>query len=58
MGHRNACIVLIRKPGEKTPLGRPRCRWENSIRMDVREMDGRVWNGFIWLRLGTSGRLL
>jgi hypothetical protein len=26
--------------------------------MDVREMDGKVWTEFIWLRIGTSGGLL
>jgi hypothetical protein len=30
--------VLVRKPEEKSPLGRPRRRWENGIRMDVREI--------------------
>jgi hypothetical protein len=26
--------VLVGKPEGKTPLGRPRCRWEDGIRMD------------------------
>jgi hypothetical protein len=29
--------VLVRKPGGKRPLRRPRRRWENGIRMDLRE---------------------
>jgi hypothetical protein len=29
--------VLVGKPQGKRPLGRPRCRWENGIRMDLRE---------------------
>jgi hypothetical protein len=29
---------LVRKPEGKRPLGRPRCRWENGIRMDLREI--------------------
>jgi hypothetical protein len=28
--------VLVGKPEEKRPLGRPRCRWEDNIRMDLR----------------------
>jgi hypothetical protein len=28
--------VLMRKPEGKRPLGRPRCRWEDNIRMDLR----------------------
>jgi hypothetical protein len=28
-----------------------------NIELDVRE-DGMVWTGLIWLRIGTSGRLL
>jgi hypothetical protein len=29
--------VLVGKPEGKIPLGRPRCRWEDRIRMDLRE---------------------
>jgi hypothetical protein len=28
--------VLVEKPEGKRPLGRPRCRWEDVIRMDLR----------------------
>jgi hypothetical protein len=30
--------VLVRKPEGKRPLGRHRRRWENDIKMDIREM--------------------
>jgi len=30
--------VLVRKPVGKRPLGRPRCRWEDNIKMDVQEV--------------------
>jgi hypothetical protein len=30
--------VLVEKPGGKRPLGRPRCRWENNIKMDLQEV--------------------
>jgi hypothetical protein len=35
---RNAYKVLVRKPEGERPLGRPRRRWEDNIRMDFREM--------------------
>ena len=35
---RNAYRVLVRKPESKRPLGRPRCRWEDNIKMDLREV--------------------
>jgi hypothetical protein len=40
--------ILVGKPEGKRPLGRPRRRWEDGIRMDVREIGlGRV----DWIRL-------
>jgi hypothetical protein len=30
--------VLVGKPEEKKPLGRPRCRWEDGFRMELREI--------------------
>jgi hypothetical protein len=30
--------VLVRKPEGKRPLGRPRCRWEGNIKMDLQEV--------------------
>jgi hypothetical protein len=54
---RNAYRILVVKPEGERPLGRPRRRWEGNIKMDLR-WDGVVWNGLIWLRIGTSGGLL
>ena len=34
---RNACRVLVGNPGSKKPLGRLRRRWEDNIKMDLRE---------------------
>jgi hypothetical protein len=49
----------VGKSEGKRPLGRPRCRWEDNIRMDLREREnGVVWTGLIWLRIGTSGGFL
>jgi hypothetical protein len=39
--------VLVGKPGGKRPLGRPRRRWEDGIRMDLRETG---W-GVKWIQL-------
>jgi hypothetical protein len=39
--------VLVRKPEGKRPLGRPRHRWEDNIKMDIQEMGcgGMGWIG-------------
>ena len=34
----SAFKILTRKPTGKRPLGRPRRRWEDNIRMDLEEM--------------------
>jgi len=31
---RGACRVLIGKPEGKRPFGRPRCRWDENVKMD------------------------
>jgi hypothetical protein len=33
---RNRYEILIRKPKEKRPFGRPRYTWENNIKMDLK----------------------
>jgi hypothetical protein len=55
---RNAYRILVGKPEGKRPLGRPRRRCVDNIKMDFREIgwDGMI--GLIWLRIGTSGGLL
>jgi hypothetical protein len=40
--------VLVGKPEGKRPLGRPRRRWEDGIRMDLRETS---LGGVDWIRL-------
>jgi hypothetical protein len=35
---RNAYNILVEKPEGKRPLGRPRRRWENNTRTDLREI--------------------
>jgi hypothetical protein len=55
---RNAYRVLVGKPEGKRPLGSPRYRWEDNIKMDLRVIEWVVWTGFLWLMTGTSGGLL
>ena len=35
---RSAFKIFKGKPTGKRPLGRPRCRWEDNIRMDLKEI--------------------
>ena len=41
----------------KRPLGRPTCKWEDNIRMDLKEIDINTI-GLIWLRIGIIGEPL
>jgi hypothetical protein len=55
---KTACRILVGKPEGKRPLGRPKRKWVDNIKMNIRE---RGWDGvigLIWLRIGTSGGLL
>jgi hypothetical protein len=45
---RNACRILVGKPEVKRPLGRPRRRWVDNIKMDLREIG---WDGVDWINL-------
>jgi len=56
MGERRGVYrVLVGKPEGKRPLGRPRRRWEDNIKMDLQEVGCGVWTGSSWLRIGTGG---
>ena len=46
MGGRGGYGVLLGKPEEKRPLGRPRHRWEDNIKMDLQEVEGVVGTGW------------
>ena len=52
---RGAYRVLVGKPEGKRPLGRPRRRWVDNIRMDLQEVDVGMWTGLGWPRIGTGG---
>jgi hypothetical protein len=38
--------ALVGKPEGKRPLGRPRLRWEDNIKMVLQEVGCGVWTGF------------
>ena len=44
--------VLVRNPEGKRPLGRPRRRWENNIKMDLQEVG---FGGVDWIELAQIG---
>jgi hypothetical protein len=44
----NAYTVLMGKPEGKRPLGRSKLRWENNIKMGLREIG---WGGMDWIHL-------
>jgi hypothetical protein len=45
---RNAYRILVEYPDGKRPLGSPRRRWVNNIKMDAREIG---WDGGDWIDL-------
>jgi hypothetical protein len=45
--------ILVGKPEGKSPLDRPRCRWEGGVKMDLREIG---WGeGVEWIHLAQDG---
>jgi hypothetical protein len=52
---RNTHKILVGKPQLKTLHGRPGCKREDNIKMDLKATENEMgmWTGFIWL----SGRL-
>jgi hypothetical protein len=45
---RNAYRILVENPEGKRPIGRPRSRWMDNIKMDLREIE---WDGMDWIDL-------
>jgi hypothetical protein len=46
--NRNAYRILVGKPEGKRPLGRPRRRWVDTIKIDLREVG---WDDMDWIDL-------
>jgi hypothetical protein len=45
---RNACRLLVGKPEGKRPLGKPRCKWVDNIKIDLKEIGS---GGMDWIDL-------
>jgi len=52
---RGVYSVLVGKPERERPLGRPRRKWEENMKMGLRDWDVGVWTGSSWLRIETGG---
>jgi hypothetical protein len=44
----HACRILVGKPDGKRPLGRPRRRWVDNIKIDLKEIE---WDIMDWIDL-------
>jgi hypothetical protein len=51
---RGVYMLLVGKPEGRRLLGRPRCRWDDNIQMDLQEVGCGAWTGLIRLRIGTG----
>jgi len=59
MGERRGVYrVLVGQPEGNRPLGRPRCKSEDNIKVDLQDVGWGAWTGSIWLRIGTGSRYL
>jgi hypothetical protein len=45
----------VGRPEGKIPLGKPRRRWKDNIKMNHLDMGLGAWTGLLWLRQGTGG---
>jgi hypothetical protein len=51
MAKRTAYKILVGNPEGKRPSGRPRRRWVNDIKIDLRDMG---WGGVDWIDLAQN----
>jgi hypothetical protein len=47
--------VVVGRPERKTPLGRPRHRWEINNKIDIQEVGWGGMDWIIWSRIGKCG---
>jgi hypothetical protein len=52
MGGRGAYRILVGRPEGRRPLGRPRRRWEDNIKMELQEVG---WGGMDWIDMAQDG---
>ena len=48
--------VLVGKTEGRRQFGRPRRRWKDSIKMDLKEVRWGPWTRLTWMRIGTGRR--
>jgi hypothetical protein len=54
----NADKILVESPKGKNYMREQGVNWRTMLRWILRKQDMKVQNGFMWLRIGTSGGLL
>jgi hypothetical protein len=47
----NACRILVGKLEGKRPIGRPKCKWEDNITMDLKVIE---WGYVGWIYLAQN----
>jgi hypothetical protein len=52
---RNLYRVLVGKPEGRRPLERPRCRWEDGMKLDINEIGWESVDVFTWLWIESFG---
>jgi hypothetical protein len=57
---RNTYRIFVGKPEGKGPLRKPRRRWVDNIKMDLRELgwDGMGWDGVDWMDMALGNTVL
>ena len=59
MGERRAAYkVVVEKDEGKRPLERPKLRWEDSIKIELDQIEWAAGTGLVWLRMGNIGGLV
>jgi len=53
---RNVYKILVRALEGKR-VGRPRCKWDVNKKWVLKKLNVRLWTGFTWLSIGSSGGL-
>jgi hypothetical protein len=52
------CTGCLGKPEEKRPLGRPRRRWEDNIKINLQEVGAGCGDRMEWAQVRDRGRAL
>jgi len=53
---RNVYKILVGKHAGRY-LRRPKCMWQDDVKIDMKVIDGKLWTGFIWFGgIVSSGR--